>query len=384
MRTPSDWGQPCPNPECRQYNVINRGNVRALATYQTQSGKRRIFQCKHCERSFAETRDTVFFDLRTPEEKVMMALKMLLVKVDLAGIGFVLGVTEETTLEWLRRAAQQAETINAHLLRELPVTQVQLDEMWSFVTRKHAKEAELDGESPDTSADGRQWIWLSYAPEWRLMLAAVVGPRTASSALTLIQLTAAMIAGVPCFFSDGFSSYWAALLATYHQVQTFARTGKRGRPRHPRLAPHPDLVYGQVIKQKVQGRLKALTYRLGCGVTRFVAQRLAISTSLLERLNLTLRQHLAPLGRKSLGFCKEREQLRRRVVFFQAFYNFARPHRSLRLPVGEPAGSPTGLIHPKWRPRTPGMAAELTDHVWTFRELLTMKFEPLHSQSISG
>jgi len=301
-------------------------------------------------------------------------LKMLLVKVELAGISFVLGVTEETTLAWLRRAAQQAETINAHLLRELPVTQVQLDERWSFVTRKHAKEAELDGESPDTSAEGRQGIWLSYAPEWRLRLAAVVGPRTARSALTLIPLTAALSVGVPCFFSDGFSSYWAALLATYHQVHTFARTGKRGRPRQPRLAPHPDLVYGQGIKQKVQGCLKAVKYRLVCGPARFVTQRLAISTSLLERLNLTLRQHLAPLGRKSLGFCKEREQLRRRVVFFQAFYNFARPHQSLRLPLAEPAPSPAGLICPKWQPRTPGMAAELTDHVWTFRELLTMKF----------
>jgi IS1 family transposase len=384
MRTPRDWGQPCPNPECSQYTLLNRGNVKALSTYQTQSGKRRIFQCTRCETSFAETRDTVFFDLRTPEEQVMMALKMLLVKVDLAGISFVLGVTEETTLEWLRRAAQQAEAINAHLLRELAVTQVQLDEMWTFVTRKHAQEAEPDGESPDTSADGRQWIWLSYAPEWRLMLAAVVGPRTARSALTLIQLTAAMIVGVPCFFSDGFSSYWAALLATYHQVQRFARTGKRGRPRLPRLAPHPDLVYGQVLKQKVKGRLKAVKYRIVWGVTRFVAQRLAISTSLLERLNLTLRQHLAPLGRKSLGFCKEREQLQRRVVFFQAFYNFARPHRSLRLPVGESVGCPPGLIHPKWQPRTPGMAAGLTAHVWTFRELLTVKFECCHSQSISG
>jgi IS1 family transposase len=64
-----------------------------------------------------------------------------------------------------------------------------------------------------------------------------------------------------------------------------------------------------------------VNYRIVCGGPRFVLQRLALSTSLLERLNLTLRQHLAPLGRKSLGFCKEREQLRRRVVFFQAFYN---------------------------------------------------------------
>jgi hypothetical protein len=47
----------------------------------------------------------------------------------LTGIGFVLGVTEETVLAWLRRAAHQAEAINRHLLRDLPVTQVQLDEM---------------------------------------------------------------------------------------------------------------------------------------------------------------------------------------------------------------------------------------------------------------
>jgi hypothetical protein len=73
---------------------------------------------------FSETRDTVFFDLRTPEEKVVMALKMLLVKVDLAGIRFVLGVAEETVLEWLARAAHKAQEINAHLLWELPVTQV--------------------------------------------------------------------------------------------------------------------------------------------------------------------------------------------------------------------------------------------------------------------
>jgi IS1 family transposase len=340
--------------------------------------------CKSCGTNFSETRDTVFFDLRTPEEKVILALKMLLVKVDLAGISFVLGVTEETLLEWLRRAAHQAQKLNAHLLRELPVTEVQLDEMWTFITRKYAMAAEPNGESSDASPDGRQWLWLSYAPEWRLMLAAVVGPRTSASALRLIQLTAALIVGVPCFFSDGFSSYWPALLATYHQLKAFARTGKRGRPRQPILEPHPDLVYGQVIKQKVKGRLKALKYRLVCGASRFAHLRLALSTSLLERLNLTLRQHLAPLGRKSLSFCKEREQLQRRVTFFQAFYNFARPHRSLRGPLSEPAPIPQGLIRPKWCPCTPGMAAGLTDHVWTFRELLTIKFEPIHSQSISG
>lgn len=107
---------------------------------------------------------------------------------------------------------------------------------------------------------------------------------------------------------------------------------------------------------------------------------LSISTSLIERLNLTLRHALAPLVRKSWSFCKDRTQMRRRVVFFQAFYNFARPHMSLRVPLPDQAPHATGLIQPKWRHRTPG----LTDHVWTFRELLTAKFEPLHNQSGSG
>jgi hypothetical protein len=135
MRKPKDWGQPCPNPECAHYRLITRGNISAIFTYLSQSGKRRLCRCSQCEGTCSETRDTVFFDLRSPEEKVIMALKMLLVKVALSDIGFVLGVTEETVLEWLRRAAQQAHEINAHLLRDLPVTQVQLDAMWRFIRR---------------------------------------------------------------------------------------------------------------------------------------------------------------------------------------------------------------------------------------------------------
>src|SRR5215813_7707196 len=150
MRKPKDWGQPCPNPACPHYRRKQQGNVSAIATYLTQSGKRRIFRCHICATHFSETRETVFFDLRTSEEKVMMALKVLLVRVDLTGISFVLGVTEETALAWLRRAAHQAEEINRHLLRDLPVTQVQLDEMWNFIARKHAHETDQAGESlPD-------------------------------------------------------------------------------------------------------------------------------------------------------------------------------------------------------------------------------------------
>jgi IS1 family transposase len=293
-------------------------------------------------------------------------------------------VTEQTILEWLARAARKAAEINAHLLRDLPITQVQLDEMWTFIERKRAKEAGPDGEALAGSEDGRQWIWISYAPECRLMLAAFVGPRTSESALQLIQMTAAIVLGIPCFFSDGFSAYLPALMAFYHQIRVFARTGKKGRPRNPVMEPHPELVYAQVVKEKEQGRLKSLTERILCGAQRLKELGLSITTSLIERLNLTMRQALAPLTRKSLSFCKDREQMRRRVCFFQTFYNFARPHMSLRLPLANQDRPTEGLIQTKWKHQTPAMAAGLADHIWSFRDLLTAKFEPIQNQSISG
>jgi hypothetical protein len=76
--------------------------------------------------------------------------------------------------------------------------------------------------------------------------------------------------------------------------------------------------------------------------------------------------------------------MRQRVVVFQTFYTFARPHMSLRTPLPLNECVPHGAIRPRWRHHTPAMAAGLTDHVWTFRELLTAKFTPLDSQSISG
>ena len=384
MRHPKAWGQPCPNPDCSHDRLINRGNMSAISTSLTPSGTRRLFRCGKCAGTCSETRDTVCFDLRTPEEQVIMALKMLLVTVALSDLGFGLGVTAATVLAWRGSAAKQAHAINAHLLRDLPVTEGQLDEMWRFIRRKHARQAGPDGESPDPSADGRQGVWRSFAPELRRILAAFVGPRTLASALQRIQRTAAGVWGVPCLFSDGFSGDLSALIEVYHPLKTFPRTGKPGRPPQPVKEPHTELVYGQGIKQKRQGRLQEWVSRVRCGSKRLETLGLSISTRVLERLNLPLRHALAPVVRKSWSFCKDRPHMRRRVVLLQAFDNFARPHRSVRVPL--PAQEPhvLGCIQPKWCHRTPGMAAGLTDHVWTFRELLTVKFAPIHNQRDSG
>lgn len=215
MRKAQNWNQPCPNETCCQHGQQSQGNIRCIASYMTQSGKRRIFECTTCGEQFSETRDTVFFDLKTLEDKVMMALKMILVRVSLTNISFVLGVKAETVLGWLERGAHKAEEINQALLNELPVTVVQLDEMWSFVRRKVSEGADGELESPPEANDGCQWVWLSYAPEFRLILGTVVGPRTYKTALKLIEVTARIVLGIPVFFSDGFSTYLQALVACY-------------------------------------------------------------------------------------------------------------------------------------------------------------------------
>jgi len=373
MRKAKDWNQPCPNQECEMHGQMNKGNIISKSTYLTKSGKRRVFHCKCCGHSFSETRDTVFFDLKTPEEKVIMALKMILMQVSLSAICFILGVKGETVLTWQDRAYQKADLINKELLKDISVTEVQLDEMWSFVKRKvnGNEEKEIVEGKKCEAEEGKQWIWVSYAPEFRLILAMAVGPRTFENALLLIQMTAGIVLGVPCFFSDGFSSYLPALIECYHKIKTFPKTGLRGRPKKSVKEPDKDLVYGQVVKERKKGRIVGVTHRIICGAQRFVNSGLKISTSLLERLNLTIRHSLAPLGRKTLNFSKKRDNLKKLTIFFQAYYNFARPHMSLR----EKVEIKEQLFVQRWAPRTPGMAAGLTDRVWSFRELLTFKFD---------
>jgi IS1 family transposase len=83
-----------------------------------------------------------------------------------------------------------------------------------------------------------------------------------------------------------------------------------------------------LVTQKRQDKRLMLSTRVVRGAARLTQLGLTISTTLVERVNMTLRQALALLARKMSSFWKDHERLRQRVVFFQAFYNAARPHRS--------------------------------------------------------
>jgi uncharacterized protein YjcR len=83
---------------------------------------------------------TIFYDLRTPEEKVLLALKLLVKGMPLRGIGEVLEVKLDTVRHWLQLAAAQSEKVDALLLRELRVSQIELDALWTFVKKNSLRQ----------------------------------------------------------------------------------------------------------------------------------------------------------------------------------------------------------------------------------------------------
>ena len=97
-----------------------------------------------------------------------------------------------------------------------------------------------------------------------------------------------------------------------------------------------------------------------------------ITTSLVERLNLTLRQENATLSRRTLAFAKDEDELRAHLALQVAYYHFVRPPLSLRRRLARPTRV-RGRTCRTWQSRTPAMAAGITDRVWSLRELLTYR-----------
>jgi len=122
-------------------------------------------------------------------------------------------------------------------------------------------------------------------------------------------------------------------------------------------------------------------HRVVFGTQRAIEQVLAtcgwqIQTAFVERLNLSLRQRVAAIGRRSATPCKSEDGLRQQLALFQGYHNFVLPHASLRQPFAEPVPTHGTGSAKVWRPCTPAMAAGLTDHVWSLRDVLLFRMPP--------
>jgi hypothetical protein len=146
-------------------------------------------------------------------------------------------------------------------------------------------------------------------------------------------------------------------------------------------APLPQLLYTQVIKVTRRRRLVRVHHRAVFGALAAIAQVLAacgwqINTAFIERVNLSIRHHVAAVGRRVSTLCKGEDGLRQQLALYHAYYDFCLPHMSLRQPLAEPVPTNGSGSAKVWRPCSPAMAAGLTDHVWTLREVLLYRVPP--------
>ena len=165
----------------------------------------------------------------------------------------------------------------------------------------------------------------------------------------------------PPLISDGWGGIDEALIEVYGLVPQY-----RGRGRPPtRKKAQPGWQYLQMVKQRDErGHFQGVKLRVIFGQKSDLLALLGRSTAYIERSQLTSRLFNARQGRKTLAFSKDLATYQAAAMWEDSYYNLIRPHKSLR-------SSLVAVGPRKWLQRTPAMAAQLTDHIWTVKELLS-------------
>jgi len=358
----------CPNRHCGYYGIpFYEGQ---MVKNGTSHGQKQGL-CKACGSSVSVRYGTAYLGLEADPVIFEMAVRALAEGNSLRATARIVQVDKDSACDWLNRAAQHCRLVMLYLWRNLHVTECQLDELWSFV---HTKERNLPSAEIYKESYGDAWVWIAFAPVWRLVLAFVVGKRTQESANLLLDRVAHVTD------DHRLPEYRAALLHAYGRWHQPQRQGNRGRYPKPRRVPLPGLLYAQVVKVRQKGRVIDVHSRVVFGDSDTIEAKLiqspvskTINTSFVERDNLTQRQINRRLTRRTNAFSKELPWFEKQLWLSMAYYHLVLPHHSLRqeLSILEPTRG-TGSLR-RWQPRTPAMAAGITDRIWTTTELLSYR-----------
>jgi hypothetical protein len=166
--------------------------------------------------------------------------------------------------------------------------------------------------------------------------------------------------GPPALATDGNGAYREAMLETWGKIPEYGGRGRRPKA----LQPGEDWRYLQIIKERRGSKLVGVKVKVIYGNPEEVKALLGEHTAYVERTHLTSRQMNGRLVRKTLSFSKELRFLKAATALEDALYNFTRPVRTLRVELESPSGQA------RWQQRSPAMAAGLTNHIWTVKELL--------------
>ena len=294
----------------------------------------------------------------------------------------VFEVEANTVLHWLIEVAEHLRAFSRSFLCDVHLEQRQRDELYAVLRALKAGEIS-DDEAMKRLERSPSWVWTVMDPKSKLLVVVDVGSRTLAMAQRVVHQVAQGLAPdcVPLFLTDGLKDYATALLAHFGQWMHPERRQDKGPMPKPRWMPLPELRYAQVVKSYRRRRIVGVKHRVVFGTRLAIEQVLAacgwtINTSFVERLNLDIRQRVAAIGRRVNTLCQGEAGLRDQLSLFQVYHNFVLPHASLRQALLIPEVPNDNGSARLWRPCTPAMAAGLTDHVWSLKEVLLYRVPP--------
>jgi IS1 family transposase/transposase-like protein len=343
-------GYACPNPRCCYFGITSQ-DTHAVVSHGKRGKYHNIqyFKCQACQKTFSSRRGSVLYYLKTNADRVEFSLWFLAEGIDRSVLVRYSGHVDATLTRWLMRAGRQGFNLHNTYFRHLNIAIIQMDELYAKVR----------------NAQKKAWVWLAIDPISKALPAMHVGGRKTTDAYTLLHDLKLRLdpTCIPVFLTDALRQYYHSITA--HMSELFRPL--RARKDHWR--PHPKLLYAQLVKRKKNRKLKFAVTRMLQGKRRHLYAKLqanglrpTIQTAFIERVNLTIRQSVSFLTRRTWSTARSEEHLRLHLEWWRCYYHFMRPHQSL-------AEAISGC---RWKrsPKTPAMALGLTDHVWTVRDFI--------------
>jgi IS1 family transposase len=248
-------------------------------------------------------------------------------------IARMMGNSPVTILKLLSDIGLACAEFHDKHVRNLRVKRVQCDEIWSFVGAK-AKNA-----SGEKKAEGwgDSWTWVAIDADTKLCISYLVGGRDAGWATEFMQDCASRISGRIQLTTDGHRAYFNAVEDAFGANVDYAQLQK---------------LYGAASEEEARRYSPAQCIGCDMKVVSGDPDPKHVSTSYVERQNLTMRMQMRRFTRLTNGFSKKIENHCHSVALHFMQYNFCRVHQTLRV--------------------TPAMEAGITDHVWSLAELVSL------------
>lgn len=271
---------------------------------------------------------------RLPIDKRAQIIGLLVEGMSMRAVSRVVGCSINTVTKLLEEVGFACNMYQSENLRNLNCKRVQCDEIWAFCYSKEKNVAPAD---KGVLGHGDVYTWTAIDADTKLMVSYLVGKRDADYAYTFMQDVAGRLAHRVQLTTDGHQPYLNAVIDAFG----------------------PDIDYAMLVKHygvgSVTDQRRYSPARLIAAEQREIAgnpDKKHISTSYVERANLTMRMGMRRFTRLTNGFSKKVENLEHAVSLHFMHYNFARIHKTLRV--------------------TPAMEAGLTDHVWTLEEIAAL------------